>query len=609
MKDTSNDVDKMNQAIQCLINEEICLKKKSSELPERSELEFVVKAANIVKEAAEMAETFIKESRKSDETFTIVKIVEAHQAVEASEQAQKELEGALSDFTNKISIFKQEFMASKDINIEFKKVMTKLSALKVTKHFRMTIAKAGKTATLTKETMELLLKKGINILEKKNDPCKLLVFKEKCVDEKNLTLTFTRCVTEFLTGLKTSFCNKKHKNLKCIGCCCCCCPYRLYLGRLLSVLLSSIVLVPLIFIALEYKDNEKTDYKILCATYKRKGYTCPINVREIPRELTYTVIGVYTLFSVLYLILPLNCLTMIVCHLPGCCSKQEYSKKATSNTLKIALNLLYQCSIYLTWGLSLYSVFYFILSVVVLSSSTKNKLDDLVLIFFPLAVIVYEYIQNVTHEYKIITEKIINLLRTDPEFKCLPSNHSGNEAVLLPGTTTEVEVSIEKFGCRRRLKVNRPLIFVQTDGHVLISKRLVAMVYNESSSCMFLELSAYLKALMFCIVPALVYTSLLFILITYLSIFSYSKEVAGYVVSAATYLQFVKYKAENFLRDLLIKDSTADPRFIDNFRKQLDSFHESWIVSEERKDLQEIPTGSQQASNTDISNVGQYRTL
>ncbi|KAK6993684.1 hypothetical protein BgiMline_010245 [Biomphalaria glabrata] len=135
------------------------------------------------------------------------------------------------------------------------------------------------------------------------------------------------------------------------------------------------------------------------------------------------------------------------------------------------------------------------------------------------------------------------------------------------------------------------------------------MIYNESPSRMFLELTAYLKALMFCIVPALVYTSLLFILITYLSIFSYSKEVAGYVVSAATYLQFVKYKAENFLRDLLIKDSTADPRFIDNFRKQLDSFNESWIVSNERKDVQEIPTGSQQASNTGSIIKRQYMKL
>uniref|UniRef100_A0A2C9LJV4 Uncharacterized protein n=1 Tax=Biomphalaria glabrata TaxID=6526 RepID=A0A2C9LJV4_BIOGL len=114
-----------------------------------------------------------------------------------------------------------------------------------------------------------------------------------------------------------------------------------------------------------------------------------------------------------------------------------------------------------------------------------------------------------------------------------------------------------------------------------------------------------LCALIFCIVPALVYTSLLFILITYLSIFSYSNDVAGYVVSAATYLQFVKYKAENFLRDLLIKDSTADPRFVENVRKQLNSFNESWIVSEESKNLQQtqdtkMTAGSLKASRTGI---------
>ncbi|XP_055882332.1 uncharacterized protein LOC106078079 isoform X3 [Biomphalaria glabrata] len=598
---------------------EIIEKKNSLDISEISKLkedyELVIKAFHIVEEAAEMLNNSTKEIQKSHETFTIVKIMEAIRATEASEQAHKDMVEALSDFKNKISNFKQEFMASEDEKREFKEEVlkeTKLSALNVRKQFRMAIAKAGQTASFAKETVELLsdLKKGINIVKKntvlENDTYKLLVFKEKCVDENNLAITFTRCVTEFLTGLKTSFCNKKLKKQKYIKCSCCCCPYRLYLGRILSVLLSSIVLVPLIFIALEYKNNEKADYKILCETYKNKGYTCPFNVQEIPRELTYTVFGVYALFSVLYLILPLNCLTMIVCHLPGCCSK---SKQAASNTLKIVFNLLSQFSIYLTWGLSLYTVFYFILSVVVLSSSTKNKLDDLVLTFFPLAVIVYEYIQNVTNKYKVITEKIINLLRTVPEFKCLPSNHSGNEAVLLPGATTNVKARIKNYGCRRRLKVNRPLIFVQTDGHVLISKRLVAMIYNESPSCMFLELSAYLKALMFCIVPALVYTSLLFILITYLSIFSYSKEVAGYVVSAATYLQFVKYKAENFLRDLLIKDSTADPRFIDNFRKQLDSFNESWIVSNERKDVQEIPTGSQQASNTGSIIKRQYMKL
>uniref|UniRef100_A0A2C9KHZ3 Uncharacterized protein n=1 Tax=Biomphalaria glabrata TaxID=6526 RepID=A0A2C9KHZ3_BIOGL len=178
---------------------------------------------------------------------------------------------------------------------------------------------------------------------------------------------------------------------------------------------------------------------------------------------------------------------------------------------------------------------------------------------------------------RCLTEFLTGLNKS---FFCLPSKPKVNEAVLLLETTNEAEGYIVNYGCEIHLKVNRPFIFVKSDGNVLLSKKLVAKIYNDSSTCLPFEFTAYLKALVLCIVPAAAYACLLFVLITYLSIFSYSNDVAGYVVSVATYLQLVKYKVETFLRDLLLKDSVADPRFLEKLRKHLDIFTESWIVTD-----------------------------
>ncbi|KAI8771664.1 hypothetical protein BgiBS90_027199, partial [Biomphalaria glabrata] len=490
-------------------------------------------ALSSVRKAAEIVQRATKELQKSKVSYTFEKSMQAYGAVEKSDKANNEAEKALTESVNSDIQQDEHVLLDEPAKEKLKSAIKNAINAAIEAHTTAAIlldSKSEATVNNNKEVVKkqndsatpllseatfdnnkevveeqddsatpLLSEATVNnnkeVVEEQDDSAtpllseatgdpeciKLRVFKERCVDESNLAITFLRCFTEFLTGLNNSFCKTKtNETNSCCSCGCGCrcdCSLRFIFGRILSFVFSSVVLLPFIFLGIEY-GKENKDYNDLCAAYKDRGYTCPFNVIEIPKELTWAV--------------------------------------------------------------------------------------------------------NVTHKYKVITEKILTLIRTDPEFKCLPREHKGNRAVLLLGANKEIERVTEKYGCRERLKCNRPFIFLEANGNVLISKRLVSKIYNDSSESICCEFSAYLKALLLCMLPAFAYGCLLYVLITYISIFSYSNDVAGYVVSVATYLQLIKYKIECFLRDFLLKDSSTDPRFLEKFRKHLNSFTESWTIADDK---------------------------
>ncbi|KAI8771682.1 hypothetical protein BgiBS90_027217, partial [Biomphalaria glabrata] len=182
--------------------------------------------------------------------------------------------------------------------------------------------------------------------------------------------------------------------------------------------------------------------------------------------------------------------------------------------------------------------------------STRNILDDLALVFFPLFAVVYDYITNVTKEFKVISENIFDLVRKDDEFKISRTKNESNEAVPHADNGQRIKGSLFYIADELRLQINCPIIFLKKNGKMFISKRIVTQIYNDTFDWVLCELSPYLKAFLMSLVPCAIYTLVFILFVSYTSIFSYSSEVAGYTATALTGLKLLNSKAESWIKEI-----------------------------------------------------------
>uniref|UniRef100_A0A2C9LRL4 Uncharacterized protein n=1 Tax=Biomphalaria glabrata TaxID=6526 RepID=A0A2C9LRL4_BIOGL len=204
----------------------------------------------------------------------------------------------------------------------------------------------------------------------------------------------------------------------------------------------------------------------------------------------------------------------------------------------------------ITWGFFLYFCITFFLRVLILSASTRNILDDLAFVFFPLFAVVYDYITNVTKEFKVISENIFDLVRKDDEFKISRTKNEANEAFPHAGKDQSIKGSLFYIADELRLQINCPFIFLKKNDKMLISKRIVTQIYNDTFDWVLCQLSPYLKAFLMSLVPCAIYTLVFILFVSYTSIFSYSSEVAGYTATALTGLKLVSSKVESLIKDI-----------------------------------------------------------
>ncbi|KAI8771675.1 hypothetical protein BgiBS90_027210 [Biomphalaria glabrata] len=352
---------------------------------------------------------------------------------------------------------------------------------------------------------------------------------------------------------------------------------RLYLGKVVFLVFSIIFFVPTCYLLYKTKNNN-----MLCSELEVKGLSCPFSVGTAS-FCFYVLSFFYCAVIALYFFPCNNFITMLIPELPW----SEYDKSDTfryprgCEIVKIIVSLLSMAVVFTTWGFFLYFLITLLLRILIMSSSTRNILDDFSFVIFPLFLVVYDYITNVTKEFKVISENIFDLVRNDDELKCssINSKKKLNEAILLSGEDQTIEGSLTYVGKELRLNINCPFIFQRRDGRMYTSKRLVTQIYNDSSEFLPFELSAYLKAFLVSLVPCALYAIVFMVFVTYTSIISYSTHVAGYTATALTGLKWLHSKVGSLIQEILISNKSVKQSVKERLKQERLNFHESWKVS------------------------------
>uniref|UniRef100_A0A2C9LT39 Uncharacterized protein n=1 Tax=Biomphalaria glabrata TaxID=6526 RepID=A0A2C9LT39_BIOGL len=233
--------------------------------------------------------------------------------------------------------------------------------------------------------------------------------------------------------------------------------------------------------------------------------------------------------------------------------RDKFSCSPSIQIFRIILSLVSTAIIYITWGFFLYFCITFFLRVLILSASTRNILDDLAFVFFPLFAVVYDYITYVTREFKVISENIFDLVRKDDEFKISRTKDESNEAFPHADNGQSIKGSLFYIADELRLQINCPIIFLKKNGKMFISKRIVTQIYNDTSDWVLCELSPYLK-------------------------------VAGYTATALTGLKLVNSKVESLIKEIRFSSESSKEKVKERVKERLQrersNFQESWIVTD-----------------------------
>ncbi|XP_055882575.1 uncharacterized protein LOC106057896 isoform X3 [Biomphalaria glabrata] len=440
-----------------------------------------------------------------------------------------------------------------------------------------------------KSIMKITDENGVSNIES----IKLLLTKRHCVDEIYSAITLFRCIREFITDISSSYCRPSKNLNKCCGCfhgsclsneCCSvdhpiCFPFiRLYFGKFVFGLLFLIVIIPYVVLL----NRHYNDFNTLCSAFKTKSLSCPFYAKE-PDFFFLFICCAYIFVLLVWFFIPNNdFITMLPLQLPWSKinDKDKFSCSPSIQIFRIILSLVSTAIIYITWGFFLYFCITFFLRVLILSASTRNILDDLALVFFPLFAVVYDYITNVTREFKVISENIFDLVRNDDEFKISRTKDESNEAVPHSNDGQSIKGSLFYIADDLRLQINCPIIFLKKNGKMLISKRIVTQIYNDTSDWVLCELSPYLKAFLMSLVPCAIYTLVFILFVSYTSIFSYSSEVAGYTATALTGLKLVNSKVESLIKEIRFSSESSKEKIKKMLKRERLNFQESWIVTD-----------------------------
>ncbi|KAK0063929.1 hypothetical protein Bpfe_006614 [Biomphalaria pfeifferi] len=410
---------------------------------------------------------------------------------------------------------------------------------------------------------------------------------------ENLNKCFGCCYNDCSSCICCSEKPSENPN-KYFGCCynkcsCICCskdhpilfPFiRFYLGKLVFVVFSLMFFLPYYLFVVKF-ENDSMASNILCSAVEAKGLSCPFYVKNTSNLFKYLFWAYCVLLCGYLIFVPRdNCITMIIPELPWTKSKDTSCSSRPLEYIQIVVNLGLIIFVYVTWGFLLYFYIALILRILIMSSRTRNILDDFSFVIFPLFLVVYDYITNVTKEFKVIAENIFDLVRNDKEFKCSSNNpnEKTNEAFLLSGEDQKIECNLVTFAWEKRLNVNCPFIFRRRDGRMYTSKRLVTQIYNDSPECLPFELSAYLKAFLISLVPCTLYAIAFIVFVTYTSILS-STQVAGFTATILTGLKWLQSNVGAFLREILIPKESAKVRVKEKLKQERLNFHEAWTVA------------------------------
>uniref|UniRef100_A0A2C9LC82 Uncharacterized protein n=1 Tax=Biomphalaria glabrata TaxID=6526 RepID=A0A2C9LC82_BIOGL len=422
-----------------------------------------------------------------------------------------------------------------------------------------------------------------SITEVKIKRIKFSVTKRHCIIENLSAITLFGSITEFLIGLDSSYFKPSENLNKCFPCCygtclssdCCSIDYpirlpciRFYLGKLVFAVLCIILFLPY-YLYVFGADSNTLDSNTLCSGFEAKSLSCPFYVRETSQTFKHFFFA-YCFVLVLYFIARRkNYITMIITELPW--NKSQVNDKFhLPNLLEcfqiiLILNLFAMVVVYVTWGFFLYFTITLIIRILIMSASTRNILDDFSFVIFPLFLVVYDYITNVTKEFQKIAENIFDLVRKDQAFESFSNNPNvkPNQAFLLLETKKKIEGYFVYDAGELRLNINRPLICVRNDNKIYTSKRLVTQIYNDTPEILPFELSAYLKAFLMSLMPCTMYTIAFIMFVTYTSIFSYSTEVAGYTATIITGLKWLQSKVESVIRETTTPKASVKQRLVE----------------------------------------------
>ncbi|XP_055882569.1 uncharacterized protein LOC106054828 isoform X2 [Biomphalaria glabrata] len=428
---------------------------------------------------------------------------------------------------------------------------------------------------------------------------KFSVTKRHCIIENLSAITLFGSITEFLIGLDSSYFKPSENLNKCFPCCygtclssdCCSIDYpirlpciRFYLGKLVFAFLCIILFLPY-YLYVFGADNNTLDSNTLCSAFEAKSLSCPFYVRETSQAFKNFFFA-YCFVLVLYFIARRkNYITMIITELPWNKSqvndKFHLPRSSKCVQMILILNLFAMVVVYVTWGFFLYFTITLILRILIMSASTRNILDDFSFVIFPLFLVIYDYIRNVTKEFQKIAENIFDLLRNDElKFSSNNPNVKTNKAFLLLGKNKKIEGYFVYDAGELRLNINRPLIFLRKDGTISTSKRLVTQIYNDTPEILPFELSAYLKAFLMSLLPCTMYAVAFIMFVTYTSIFSYSTEVAGYTATIMTGLKWLQSKVETIIREITTSEKSEKQRVILKLNREQFNFQEAWIVTD-----------------------------
>ncbi|KAH9510145.1 hypothetical protein Btru_043584 [Bulinus truncatus] len=242
--------------------------------------------------------------------------------------------------------------------------------------------------------------------------------------------------------------------------------------------------------------------------------------------------------------------------------------------------LVWPLSIYITifyslvFGIGIHFVVYFLVRFIT-TSAIHASIDDVIMfLVVPVVILFKDHVLKVLNRYDYIVESVVRLQK-DAKFKFSRTNRTYHEAVTfsLGDTSKALTETFTVKNQKLRLKLSHPLMFIQTNGTFLISKKFVLQPFFNTHYHILWQV---IKALGLTLLILVGTGFFVHVFVAYNSVYSYTRDFAMATGFGTTIITFYLVR----LRNINPTDSKTDYSIEQDLTDIFDEFSEEWTISE-----------------------------